>query len=49
MINIDNATGENTIEKIPNWSQFPDHPYAVLLIGGSGSGKSNALLDLMHL
>ena len=29
------------------WPYFPDHPYRMLIIGGSGSGKTNALLDLI--
>ena len=29
----------------PNWSYIPDHPYRILIIGGSGSGKTNALLN----
>ena len=27
---------------------FPDDPYRVLIIGGSGSGKTNALLNLIN-
>ena len=27
------------------WSYIPDHPYKILLIGGSGSGKTNVLLN----
>ena len=30
----------------PNWSYIPDHPYKILIIGGSGSGKTNVLLNL---
>ena len=30
-------------EHNPNRSQIPDHPYRVLIIGGSGSGKTNSL------
>ena len=26
----------------------PDHPYKILIIGGSGSGKTNALLNLIN-
>ena len=26
---------------------YPDHPHKMLIIGGSGSGKSNALLNLV--
>ena len=29
------------------WSFIPDYPYRILIIGGSGSGKTNALLDLL--
>ena len=25
---------------------IPDHPYRILMIGGSGSGKTNLLLNL---
>ena len=31
----------------PNWPQFPDHPYRILIIGDSGSGKTNSLLNLI--
>ena len=27
---------------------IPDHPYRILIIGGSGSGKTNALLNLIN-
>ena len=30
-----------------NWPYIPDHPYRILLIGGSGSGKINVLLNLI--
>ena len=30
-----------------NWSYFPDHPYKILIIGGSGPGKTSALLNLI--
>ena len=26
-----------------NWPYIPDRPYRILIIGGSGSGKTNAL------
>ena len=26
----------------------PDHPYQILIVGGSGSGKINALLNLIN-
>ena len=31
----------------PNWPYIPDHPYRILIIGGSGSGKTNVLLNLI--
>ena len=31
----------------PNWSYIPDHPYRILIIGGSGSGKIIVLLNLI--
>ena len=30
-----------------NWPYIPDHPYRILIIGGSGSGKTNGLLNLI--
>ena len=24
----------------PNWPYIPDHPYRILIVGGSGSGKT---------
>ena len=30
------------------WSFIPDYPYRILIIGGSGSGKTNALLNLIN-
>ena len=27
---------------------IPDHPYRILIIGGSGTGKTNALLNLIN-
>ena len=30
-----------------NWFDVPDHPYRILIIGGSGSGKNNVLLNLL--
>ena len=30
-----------------NWPYIPDYPYRILIIAGSGSGKSNVLLNLI--
>ena len=30
------------------WQYIPDHPYRILIIGSSGSGKTNALLNLIN-
>ena len=30
------------------WSYVPNHPYRILLIGGYGSGKAKALLNVMN-
>ena len=48
MINFDGATKENIKEYNPNWPQILDHPYKILRIGGSGSGKTNLLFDLIN-
>ena len=47
MINLDSITNENNKEHNEKWSFIPDHPYRILIIGGSGSGKTNALLVLI--
>ena len=48
MINFDEYTNENIIEHNSKWSYIPDHPYRILIAGGSGSGKINALLNLIN-
>ena len=48
MINLDSITNENNKEHNEKWPYIPDHPYRVLIIGGSGSGKTNALLNLIN-
>ena len=47
MINFDDYTNENITEHNSKWLYIPDHPYRILIIGGSGSGKTNALLNLI--
>ena len=41
MINFDDYVNENKTEHNKNWPYIPDHPYRILIIGGSGSGKTN--------
>ena len=48
MIKFDDYTNENKIEHISKWSHVPDHPYRILIVGGSGSGKANALSNLKN-
>ena len=47
MINFDDVTRENPKKHNPNWPQIPDHPYRILITGGSCSGKTNSLLNLI--
>ena len=47
MINLDSITNENNKEHNEKWPYIPDHPYRILIIGGSGSGKTNTLLNLI--
>ena len=48
MINFDDYVGENKTEHNENWPYIPDKPYKILIIGGSGSGKTNVLLNLIE-
>ena len=45
MINLDDITNENNKERNEKWPYIPDHPYRT---GGSGSGETNALLNLIN-
>ena len=48
MINLDSITNENNKEHNEKWPYIPDHPYRIIIIGGSGSGKTNALINLIN-
>ena len=48
MINLDSITNENNKEHNEKWSYIPDHPYIIIIIGGSGLGKINALINLIN-
>ena len=47
MFNLDDVTNENNKEHTKKWPFLPDHPYKILIIGGSVSGKTNSLLNLI--
>ena len=47
MINLDSITNENNKKQNEKWPYIPDHPYRIVIIGGSESGKTNALLNLI--
>ena len=48
MINFDDYANENKTQPNLKWPYIPDHLYRILIIGGSGSGKTNALLNLIN-
>ena len=45
MINSDDVVKENIKKHNPKTS---DHPFRILIIGGSGSGKANSLFNLIN-
>ena len=47
MINLDRITHKNNKKHNEKWPYIPDHLYIFLIIGGSGSGKTNTLLNLI--
>ena len=48
MFNLDDITNKQSEEHNLKWPSVPDHLYRILIIGGSGSGKTNALLNLIQ-
>ena len=48
MINIDDCTNKFKTKNNLNWACIPAHPQRILIIGASGSGKTNALLILIN-
>ena len=48
MINLDSITNKNNKKHNEKWPYIPDHPYRILIIGGSGSGKTNPLINLIN-
>ena len=47
MINLDSITNENNKKHNEKWPFISDHRYRILIIGSSGSGKTNVLLNLI--
>ena len=39
---------ENTTTHNLNWPYTPDHPYRIIITGGSGWGQTNALFNLIY-
>ena len=48
MLNLDDITNENNRKRNKKWQFIPDLPYRILIIDGSGSGKTNSLLNLIN-
>ena len=48
MINLDDYVNENKTKYSQKWPYIPDHPYRILTTGGSGSGTTNALFNLVN-
>ena len=48
MNNLDSIINENNEEHNERWPYIPDHPYRILIIDSSGSGKTNALPNLIN-
>ena len=48
MINFDNCTNENKTEDNLKWPYIADHPCRILKVGGSRSGETNVLLNLIN-
>ena len=47
MFNLGDITNADNEDQNKNWPYIPGHPYRMLIIGGSGSEKTNELLNLI--
>ena len=48
MINLDDHANQNKIQHNLKWPYITNHSYRILMIGRSGYGKINALLNLIN-
>ena len=48
MVIFDDYVIENKAKHDKNWPYIPDHSYRILIIGGSGFGKTDLLLNLIE-
>ena len=48
MFNFDYITKEDMKEHDPNWPEIFDQAYIILIVGSSGLGETNALLNLIN-
>ena len=47
MFNLEDITNKNNKEHNEKWPYVSDHAYRILIIGGSGLGKTNTLLNFI--
>ena len=48
MSNFDDYTNEDIIEHNSKWPYIPDHPYRILIIGGSGFSGSGFWIQMHY-
>ena len=48
MFNFDYTTKEDIKEHNPDWPEIAEHPNRILTVGGSRSGETNALFNLIN-
>ena len=48
MFNMDDITNKNNKNHNRRRPYIPDHPYRIVLIGASGTGKTNVLLNFIE-